>query len=195
MPRIWRAGESTLFWAEILRTIKEAEEIKKLGGLVVLGTQRHEARRIDNQLRGRRGRQGDPGKTRFFVSLEDDLMRIFGSDRIKNMMGSFGIPEDQPIENKLVSKAIESAQSKIEGLNFDARKHVLEYDDVMNQQRNKIYSWRRKILLNDNEGLKEIIKEIFEKENQNFELFEKRLKDNPEGEKNFFILNAYFCFE
>ncbi|MFH0803600.1 MAG: preprotein translocase subunit SecA [Candidatus Tagabacteria bacterium] len=140
---------------------KEIEEIKKLGGLFVIGSQRHEARRIDNQLRGRSGRQGDSGKTRFFVSLEDDLMRIFGSGRIKNIMGTFGIPEDQPLENTLVSKAIESAQAKIEGLNFDARKHVLEYDNVMNFQRNKIYGWRKKILFSDGESLKEIIKEIF----------------------------------
>jgi preprotein translocase subunit SecA len=170
--------------------IREAEEIKKLGGLFVLGTQRHEARRIDNQLRGRSGRQGDPGTTRFFVSLEDDLMRIFGSDRIKNMMGSFGIPEDQSIENRLVSKAIESAQSKIEGLNFDARKYVLDYDNVMNSQRNKIYGWRKKILFSDTVSLEEIIKEIFSAQggekniNNNFELLKKRQKET--GDENNF---------
>ncbi len=124
----------------------EAEEIKKLDGLHVFGTERHEARRIDNQLRGRSGRQGDPGLTQFYLSLEDDLMRIFGSDRIKSMMESFGIPEDEPIENRMVSKAIESAQAKIEGFHFDARKHVLEFDDVMNKQREAIYRMRSEVL-------------------------------------------------
>ncbi len=165
--------------------IKESEEIKKSGGLFVLGSQRHEARRIDNQLRGRSGRQGDPGKTRFFVSLEDDLMRIFGSDRIKKMMGTFGIPEDQPIDNTLVSHAIESAQSKIEGLNFDARKHVLEYDDVMNKQRNDIYSRRRDILMSSNSIFKNIIKGLFEKAEQDFGLFEKKI--NEAGDENAFL--------
>lgn len=125
---------------------REAESVKVKGGLLVIGTERHEARRIDDQLRGRSGRQGDPGETQFFVSLEDDLMRIFGSDRIKRMMGAFGIPEDEAIENKMVSRAIESAQQRIEGFNFDARSHVLEYDDVMNKQRHAIYNRRRKIL-------------------------------------------------
>ena len=125
---------------------EEAEEIKKSGGLFVLGTERHEARRIDNQLRGRAGRQGDPGETQFFVSLEDDLMRVFGSEGIKKMMGRFGIPEDFPIENRFVSKAIESAQGKIEGFNFDARKYTLEYDDIMNYQRQLVYSRRMKML-------------------------------------------------
>ncbi len=122
------------------------DEIRTLGGLHVIGTERHEARRIDNQLRGRSGRQGDPGSSQFFVSLEDDLMRIFGSDKIKRMMEAFGIPEDQPIENKVVSRAIEAAQAKIEGFHFDARKHVLEYDDVLNKQRDAIYRMRREIL-------------------------------------------------
>ncbi|MEK7085295.1 MAG: preprotein translocase subunit SecA, partial [Patescibacteria group bacterium] len=124
----------------------EAHAVREAGGLFVLGTERHEARRIDNQLRGRSGRQGDPGGTQFFVSLEDELMRVFGSERIKSMMGTFGIPEDEPIEHRLISRAIESAQEKIEGFNFDSRKHVLEYDDVMNKQRQAIYGRRRKIL-------------------------------------------------
>jgi len=128
---------------------EEARGIREFGGLFVLGTERHEARRIDNQLRGRSGRQGDPGETQFFVSLEDDLMRIFGSERIKNMMAKLGIPENQPIENRMVSSAIEAAQSKIEGFNFDTRKHLLEYDDVMNHQRKIIYERRRKILFGD----------------------------------------------
>ncbi|MDP3727215.1 MAG: preprotein translocase subunit SecA [bacterium] len=124
----------------------EAAAVRELGGLFVLGTERHEARRIDNQLRGRSGRQGDPGETKFMLSLEDDLMRIFGSERIKSMMESFGIPEDQPIENRLVTKSIEAAQGKIEGFHFDARKHILEFDDVMNRQRDYIYRTRREIL-------------------------------------------------
>jgi len=178
---------------------KERDEIVKLGGLCVFGTERHEARRIDNQLRGRSGRQGDAGESRFFVSLEDDLMRIFGSDRLKKMMGTFGIPEDQPIENSLVSKAIESAQSKIEGFNFDSRKHILEYDDVMNLQRNKIYNWRRKILFSGGESLREIIKEIFsaqggsasggEKKGSDFGAFEKKQKEAPD-ENEFFHVQA-----
>ncbi len=124
----------------------EAKRVREVGGLHVIGTERHEARRIDNQLRGRSGRQGDPGSSQFFLSLEDDLMRIFGGDRIRSMMETFGIPEDQPIEHGMVSKAIESAQSKIEGFHFDARKHVLEFDDVVNKQREYIYRLRREIL-------------------------------------------------
>ena len=123
-----------------------AAAVRALGGFFVRGTERHEARRIDNQLRGRSGRQGDTGETQFFLSLEDDLMRIFGSERIKSMMESFGIPEDQPIENRLVSKSIEAAQGKIEGFHFDARKHILEFDDVMNRQRDYIYRTRREVL-------------------------------------------------
>lgn len=127
-------------------TPAQYEAVKALGGLFVLGTERHEARRIDNQLRGRSGRQGDPGETQFFLSLEDNLMRVFASERIKSMMGRFGIPEDEPLENKLVSRALESAQEKIEGLNFDVRKHLLEYDDVTNHQRLTIYERRRGVL-------------------------------------------------
>ena len=140
----------------------EHDQVIKLGGLHVIGTERHEARRIDNQLRGRSGRQGDPGSSQFFVSLEDDLMRIFGGQRIKSMMEMLKVPEDQPIENKLVSKAIESAQAKIEGYNFDIRKHVLEYDDVMNKQREVIYKKRREILTKKN--LKKDILEAIEEE-------------------------------
>ncbi len=125
---------------------EETRRVIELGGLHVIGTERHEARRIDNQLRGRAGRQGDPGSSQFFVSLEDDLMRIFGGDRIKSLMSALKIPEDQPIEANLISGAIESAQAKIEGMNFDLRKHVLEYDDVMNKHREVIYKKRREIL-------------------------------------------------
>jgi len=125
------------------------DEVKAIGGLYVIGTERHEARRIDNQLRGRSGRQGDPGETRFYVSLEDDLMRIFGSDRIKSMMKKLGVPEDQPIENSFISNTLENAQAKIEGFHFDARKHTLEYDNVMNHQRKIIYERRRVMLSGD----------------------------------------------
>lgn len=127
-------------------TQEEYEEIKSVGGLFVIGTERHEARRIDNQLRGRSGRQGDPGETQFFVSLEDTLMRVFASDTIKNMMGRFGIPEDEPIQNGLITRSLESAQKKIEGFNFDARKHVLEFDNVLNYQRQIVYGRRRTLL-------------------------------------------------
>ena len=135
---------------------EEYEKIKSLGGLYVLGTERHEARRIDNQLRGRSARQGDPGETQVYVSLEDPLMKIFAPDAIKNMMGRFGIPEDEPIENKFVTRAIESAQTKIEGFNFDARKHLLEYDDVMNHQRKTIYGKRRALLLGTRDDLEKM---------------------------------------
>jgi preprotein translocase subunit SecA len=129
---------------------KDKEKVLEAGGLHILGTERHEARRIDNQLRGRSGRQGDPGSSRFYLSLEDDLMRIFGSDRISGLMGKLGMEEDQPIEHNWVSKAIESSQKKVEGHNFDIRKHLIEYDDVNNKQRTEIYSFRREILTNDN---------------------------------------------
>ncbi len=125
---------------------EQSRRVVKLGGLHVIGTERHEARRIDNQLRGRSGRQGDPGSSQFFVSLKDDLMRIFGGEKIQSLMGLLKIPEDQPIEAKMISGAIESAQSKIEGMNFDLRKHILEYDDVMNKHRETIYRKRREML-------------------------------------------------
>ena len=133
--------------AEIKDQVKdEHEEVVKLGGLYVLGTERHESRRIDNQLRGRAGRQGDPGASRFFLSLEDDLMRIFGGDRVQSLMDSLGLDEDVPIENKLITNTIESAQKKLEASNFAIRKQVLQYDDVMNQQREIIYKQRQMVL-------------------------------------------------
>jgi preprotein translocase subunit SecA len=141
-------------------TREEYEEVKTLGGLFVLGTERHEARRIDNQLRGRSGRQGDPGETQFFVSLEDDLMRIFGSENIKKMMGRFGIPEDEPIQNGLITRTLEGAQAKIEGFHFDARKNTLEYDNVLNHQRNSVYERRRNMLLADKEGIEAVLNEV-----------------------------------
>lgn len=124
----------------------QAEQIKSVGGLCVIGTERHEARRIDNQLRGRAGRQGDPGSSRFFVSMEDDLMRLFGSDRAKGMMDAFNFPEDQPIENRIITRQLEAAQTKVETNHFDMRKHVLQYDNVMNKHREVIYKRRKQIL-------------------------------------------------
>ncbi len=137
---------------------KQHELVVKAGGLHVIGTERHESRRIDNQLRGRSGRQGDPGSSRFYLSVEDDLMRIFGGERIGSLMNTLKIPDDQPIENKLISKAIESAQVKVEGFHFDARKRVVEYDDVANQQRDIIYKLRRRIL-----GAEDLKDEILQK--------------------------------
>ena len=141
---------------------RDHDEIVALGGLHIIGTERHEARRIDDQLRGRAGRQGDPGSSRFFVSLEDDLMRIFAPDRVKSMMEFLKVPEDQAIENKMVSRAIEGAQAKIEGYNFDIRKHVLEYDDVMNKQRETIYRRRREVL--EKASIKDEVQEIIASE-------------------------------
>ena len=125
---------------------EEAEKVRAVGGLFIIGTERHESRRIDNQLRGRAGRQGDPGETRFYISLEDDLMRLFGGERINNMMERFDLDEDTPIENKMLTKAIENAQTTVESRNFQSRKSVLEYDDVMNRQREIIYAQRRQVL-------------------------------------------------
>ena len=136
------------------------EGVVGLGGLHILGTERHESRRIDNQLRGRSGRQGDPGTSRFYLSLEDDLLRIFGSDRISSIMGRLGMEEGQPIEHNLISRAIENAQKKVEAHNFDIRKHLLEYDDVMNKHREIIYSLRREIL--SGEGIEEILRTMTE---------------------------------
>jgi preprotein translocase subunit SecA len=141
--------KQSLSKAEDLCT-KDREKVVSLGGLHILGTERHEARRIDNQLRGRSGRQGDPGSSRFYLSLEDDLMRIFGSDRISGLMGKLGMDEDIPIENKMVTKSIENAQKRVEAHNFDIRKHLLEYDDVMNKQRTEIYSFRKELLQGEN---------------------------------------------
>ena len=125
---------------------EEAEKVRATGGLFIIGTERHESRRIDNQLRGRAGRQGDPGETRFYISLEDDLMRLFGGDRITNLMERFDLDEDTPIENKMLTKSIENAQTTVESRNFQSRKSVLEYDDVMNRQREIIYAQRRQVL-------------------------------------------------
>ena len=127
----------------------EADKVREAGGLFIIGTERHESRRIDNQLRGRAGRQGDPGVSKFYISLEDDLMRLFGSDRIRAVVDTLGLEEDQAIENKMLTGAIETSQSRVEGRNFDIRKHVLQYDDVMNQQREIIYKERQQVLSGD----------------------------------------------
>ena len=140
--------------------IKLGEGVRELGGLHILGTSRHESRRIDNQLRGRSGRQGDPGSSRFFLSLEDDLLRIFGSGKLSTIMDKLGMEEDEPIEHSMISKAIENAQRKVEGHNFDIRKHLLEYDDVMNKQREVIYSQRRTVL--ESEDVQDIIKDMMQ---------------------------------
>ncbi|MDY0389374.1 preprotein translocase subunit SecA [Desulfobulbus oligotrophicus] len=138
--------------------IKLGEGVRELGGLHILGTSRHESRRIDNQLRGRSGRQGDPGTSRFYLSLEDDLLRIFGSDRLRTIMDKLGMEDDEPIEHSMVSRAIENAQRKVEGHNFDIRKHLLEYDDVMNKQREVIYSQRLEVL--EGEDVQPIISDM-----------------------------------
>ena len=143
--------EARKLYAELIEKFKEeiapeAEKVRQAGGLFIIGTERHESRRIDNQLRGRAGRQGDPGASRFYISLEDDLMRLFGSDRMAAVVGALGLEEDQPIEHKILSNAIESAQKRVEGKNFQIRKHVLQYDDVMNQQREIIYGQRQTVL-------------------------------------------------
>ena len=140
-----------------LATDEERAAVVALGGLMVVGTERHDARRIDNQLRGRAGRQGDPGETRFFVSLEDKLMRVFASETLKKVMGRFGIPEDEPIESAMITRSLETAQGRIEGFNFDSRKQVLAYDDVMNTQRLAIYARRRAALLGSNAEVEELI--------------------------------------
>jgi preprotein translocase subunit SecA len=149
----------------------EAEAVKQAGGLHIIGTERHESRRIDNQLRGRAGRQGDAGSSQFYVSMEDDLMRLFGGERMKSLMTTLGLPDDQPIEAKLVSRSIESAQKRIEGLNFDTRKHVLEFDDVLNHQRNTIYTKRKNFVAGTKQQTEFHIAEEL------FQLIEKELDD------------------
>ncbi len=142
----------------------EAEAVRAVGGLVVIGTERHEARRIDNQLRGRSGRQGDPGVSQFFVSMEDDLMRIFATDRVKGIMSTLKWPEDQPIETRLVSRSIETAQKKVEGHNFDIREHLVKYDDVMNRHREVIYRKRNEILESKPEEVSKLIMDLIDSE-------------------------------
>jgi preprotein translocase subunit SecA len=159
------------------------EKIKSAGGLFVLGTERHEARRIDNQLRGRSGRQGDPGATQFFVSLEDSLMRVFAGDKIKGLMNRLGMPEDQPIQNSIVSRALESAQTKIEGFNFDSRKQVLQYDDVLNTQRKTVYERRRALLTGSSDVVEEKLDEVIKGQIENRE-FSVESQDKNQGRKD-----------
>lgn len=141
-------------------TKEEYEAVLALGGLFVLGTERHEARRIDNQLRGRSGRQGDVGETQFYISTDDNLMRVFGGERMKSLMSRLGLPEDQPINNSMITKMIEGAQTRIEGFHFDSRKQVLAYDDVLNQQRIEVYGRRHKLLVGDEEELNDLLTEL-----------------------------------
>ena len=168
----------------------EAEKVRQAGGLYILGTERHESRRIDNQLRGRAGRQGDPGETRFMISLEDDLMRLFGGERVQSLMNTMGLEEDVPIENKLLSGTIESSQAKIEGRNFQIRKNVLKFDDVMNQQREIIYGQRKKVL--DGEDISGSIRTMMEESIRGVVdryLLDESIKDewNLDGLRDYFL--------
>jgi len=156
----WQKRYNELIDGAVEETKQQREEVVALGGLHVLGTERHESRRIDNQLRGRSGRQGDPGSSQFFVSLEDDLMRLFGGENIASLMERFGIEEDMPIDHPLVSRGIENAQKKVESRNFEIRKNLLEYDDVLNAQREVIYGQRRRVL--EGENMKEPIEDMIE---------------------------------
>lgn len=161
--------------------IKLGDGVKELGGLVVIGSERHESRRIDNQLRGRGGRQGDPGETQFYVSTEDDLMRIFQGDRIAMLMDRLGVEDDQPIQNKAVSKTLEAAQKRVEGYNFDTRKHVVQYDNVINRHRRVVYTMRRKIL--DGDSIKPEIERLLNEKVRNLTLLP--AKNNPKFAEEF----------
>ena len=143
-------------------TDKEQEEVIKAGGLCIIGTERHESRRIDNQLRGRAGRQGDPGASRFYIGLDDDLMRLFGSEKVQGLLGKLGMDDETPIEHRMLTKSIENAQKKVEGKNFGIRKHVLEYDDVMNKQREIIYTERKRVLSGENlqDQIQDMMKDV-----------------------------------
>jgi preprotein translocase subunit SecA len=162
--------------------LDEQRAVKELGGLAVLGTERHESRRIDNQLRGRAGRQGDPGSSQFFVSLDDDLMRIFAGDRVKKLMETMKVPDDMPIENKIVSRSIESAQKKVEGRNFDVRKHLVEYDDVMNKHRDAIYRRRNEVLTMESDALRKHVYEMISGEIEQVVSFHTNKEDEGAGD-------------
>jgi len=168
---------------------EQSRRVCEAGGLHIIGTERHEARRIDNQLRGRSGRQGDSGSSQFFVSLEDELLTRFGGDRIKNLMDMLKVPEDQPIENRMISNSIEKAQARIEGYNFDIRHHVLEYDQVMNKQREAIYKMRREILFGKDEEISEKVKDLLNEEEikQYAEKF-KNISDNEKTNLERFVM-------
>ena len=164
----------------------EQQKVIDAGGLCIVGTERHESRRIDNQLRGRSGRQGDPGASKFFISLEDDLMRLFGSEKMQAMVDRLGMDDDTPIEAGILSKSIENAQKKVEGKNFGIRKYVLEYDDVMNKQREIIYKERRKVL--EGQNIKEEISEMIKKQIQ--KVIDKTISDNSTADEwNFDNIN------
>lgn len=163
-----------------------ADEVRRLGGLYVIGTERHEARRTDDQLRGRAGRQGDPGATQFFVSMEDTLMRVFAADAVKSMMGRFGIPEDQPIESRVITRSLESAQKKIEGFNFDARKHILAYDDVLNKQRQVIYARRKKLLIGSDSEVDSVLADIASNDSESVAITAKKRAEL--GEEKWYTL-------
>ncbi len=167
----------------------EAEAVRQSGGLFIIGTERHESRRIDNQLRGRAGRQGDPGETRFYLSLEDDLMRLFGGERMHNLMTTLGVEEDMPLENKMLSNSIENAQKKVEGRNFGIRKNVLQFDDVMNRQREIIYSQRGKVLDGENlhDYIVKMIHESIEGRVQSYLPGENREQWNLEGLRDYYL--------
>lgn len=181
---------------------KDYEEVKALGGLYVIGTERHESRRIDNQLRGRSGRQGDPGRSRFFISLDDDLMRLFGGDSLKNIMKKIGMSSGEPIEHRLISRSIEKAQKKVEERNFDIRKHLLEYDDVLNDQRSFIYSQRDAILADDNlieriyQTIEEVVEDYFGQykaaSRSNKETFEKEMQNLFKTKYNYTLKDEVF---
>ena len=187
--------EARAKFAELLEKYKaefkpEIEAVIAAGGLFIIGTERHESRRIDNQLRGRAGRQGDPGESCFYISLEDDLMRLFGGERIQGLMESLGIEEDMPIENGMLTKSIENAQRKIEGRNFGIRKDVLKYDDVMNRQREVIYSQRRKVLdgLNLHDNILKMIEDTIHREVNRFIAADSNADDwNLEGLRDVFL--------
>jgi preprotein translocase subunit SecA len=170
--------------------LEDQKKVLEAGGLHIIGTERHEARRIDDQLRGRAGRQGDFGSSQFFVSLEDDLMRVFGGDRIKGIVQAFKIPEDEPIESRIISKALESAQAKVEGMNFDVRKHVLEYDDVMNKHREVFYKKRLALLETD---LRNYVLEIIKKFGSSEEDYSKR--EEEIGKENMRNVEKMVCLK
>lgn len=165
------------------RTKEDEEEVKERGGLFVLGTERHDARRIDDQLRGRAGRQGDPGETQFFVSMDDPIMKIFGGDRIKSIVGTLGLKDDEAIQNKTISRQLEKAQEKVEGFHFDSRKSTLDYDNVLSYQRNTVYERRQKILLGDDEYYQEIFNRVLDTDS---ELKESILKKQEEVSEDVF---------
>ncbi len=160
---------------------KEAEKVKELGGLHVVGTERHEARRIDNQLRGRAGRQGDPGSSRFYLSLEDELLRVFGGERVRMVMDRLNLPEDEPIRAPIVNRAVEAAQKKIEGAHFDARRHLLQYDNVLNRHREVFYGKREEVLCMSEEEVAEEIKKMFEEQGPGEGKFEEIRNELGEG--------------